>query len=54
MLKKLMRVRRRVTVGDWPEPQLPATVVERWRVGARLVAMAVVGFVAMIVSLLAG
>jgi len=54
MLKELTRVRRRVTIGDWLEPQLPLTAAEQWRVGARLVGMAVVGFAALIVSFLAG
>jgi hypothetical protein len=53
MLTELRGARRKVTVGDWPDRQLPASAAETQRIRMKLIVLALVGLVALVVSLLA-
>ena len=53
MLTELRRARRKLTMGDWPDRQLPASAAETQRIRTRLIVLALVGLVALVVSFLA-
>jgi hypothetical protein len=53
MLKEVERERHPEPIVDWPDLPLPLTAAERHRVEALLIFMAVVGLVALVVSIMA-
>ncbi len=50
MLKEVERERHTESIVDWPDLPLPLTAAERHRIRALLIFIALVGFVALIVS----
>ena len=53
MLKEVERERHTESIVDWPDVPLPLTGAERHRVSALLIFMALVGLIALVVSLVA-
>jgi len=53
MLKEVERERHTESMVDWPDLPLPLTAAERHRISALLIFIALVGLVALVVSLVA-
>ena len=52
MLKDVSRSKHPSPQVDWPELPLPLGARERWRIGAVLILLAILGFIALVVSFL--
>ncbi len=53
MLKEVERERHTESIVDWPDLPLPLTAAERHRIRALLIFIALVGFVALVMSFVA-